>query len=82
MGRGQAASQRVVFRLTPRAQADIEDIRTDTHRRWSIDQAERCVGQIRDAIIAVARDGRLGRSCDEVGAGYRRRPPLPLRKAG
>jgi toxin ParE1/3/4 len=62
------------YRLSPRAQADIEDIWDYTASRWGLDQAEAYLRQIIAAIEAVAVDPRRGKTCDEVRAGYRKYP--------
>jgi toxin ParE1/3/4 len=58
--------------LSPRAQADIDDIWDYTADRWSDDQAERYTEDIRHAIEAIARDPRRGRPCDHIRRGYRK----------
>jgi toxin ParE1/3/4 len=60
----------VGYRLTPRAQSDIDEIWDFTHERWGIDQAERYVGQIRDAVVRLAGNPGVGRRCDEIRQGY------------
>ena len=56
--------------LSPRAQADIEDIWDYTARLWDADQAERYVSDLRRAIELVAADPRCGTKCDDIRAGY------------
>ena len=58
--------------LSPRAQADIDQIWEYSADRWDIDQANRYIAQIRRAIEVIASDPRRGRSCDEIREGYRR----------
>jgi len=58
------------WRLSPRAQADIEEIWDYTCERWGMDQAERYVGLIGDAVASAAENPRRGRACDEIRAGY------------
>ncbi|MGH7024383.1 MAG: type II toxin-antitoxin system RelE/ParE family toxin [Caulobacteraceae bacterium] len=58
------------YRLTPRAQSDIEEIWNYTCERWGVDQAERYVGLIRDAVFRIAENPALGRRCDEIREGY------------
>jgi toxin ParE1/3/4 len=58
--------------VSPRAQADIDEIWEYSVDRWDIDQANRYVLEIRRAIEVVASDPRRGRSCDEIRRGYRR----------
>lgn len=58
--------------LSPRAQADIDEIWEYSADRWDINQANRYIAQIRKAVEAIASDPRRGRSCDEIRQGYRR----------
>ena len=58
--------------LSPRAQADIDEIWDYTADRWNEDQAERYTQDLRRVIEAVARDPRKGRSCDHIRRGYRK----------
>ena len=58
--------------LSPRAQADIDEIWEYSADRWDIDQANRYISEIRRAIEVVASDPRRGRPCDEIRRGYRR----------
>jgi toxin ParE1/3/4 len=60
--------------LSPRAQADLDEIWDYTAERWNEDQADRYIRDIRGAIEAVARDPRQGRACDHIRPGYRRYP--------
>ncbi len=62
------------FTLSPRAQADIEEIWDYTVEHWNVEQAEVYLRKIKAAVEAVADDPRLGRPCDEVRAGYRKYP--------
>lgn len=62
------------FTLSPRAQADIEEIWDYTETRWGRDQAEIYVRQIKTAIENLAADPNRGRPCDDVRAGYRKYP--------
>jgi toxin ParE1/3/4 len=60
--------------LLKRAQSDIEEIWNYTVAGWGIDQAELYLRQIQSAIDAIANNPSLGRSCDEIRAGYRKFP--------
>jgi toxin ParE1/3/4 len=60
--------------LSPRAQADIEDIWNYTAVNWGSRQAELYVRQLQSSIEAIAQDPALGRSCDEIRPGYRKFP--------
>jgi len=44
--------------LSPRAQADVEDIWNYTAENWGEPQAERYIRQLQEAIEAVAADPR------------------------
>jgi toxin ParE1/3/4 len=58
------------YTLSPRAQADIEDIWNYTIERWDAQQAEIYLRQLRTAIESVAATPRLGRSCSHIREGY------------
>ena len=62
------------YTLSPRAQADIEEIWDYTAKRWSVDQAEVYLRQIKASIEVIAVDPTRGRTCDDVRAGYRKYP--------
>jgi toxin ParE1/3/4 len=58
--------------LSPRAQADIDDIWDYTAHRWNEDQAQHYVEDIRRAVETIAHDPRRGRPCDQIRRGYLR----------
>lgn len=58
------------YGFSPRARADLEEIWDYTVKRWDDDQAELYVRRIKAAVEIVATDPRLGRSCDDIRAGY------------
>jgi toxin ParE1/3/4 len=58
--------------LSPRAQADIEEIWDYTAANWDAKQAELYIRQLQLSVEAVAHNPRLGRPCDEVRVGYRK----------
>jgi toxin ParE1/3/4 len=60
------------YRLTPKAQADLDDIWEYTAERWSVDQAEKYVRQLAEAMALIAVDPSRGRACDDVREGYRK----------
>jgi toxin ParE1/3/4 len=60
--------------LTPRAQADLDEIWDYTADRWGLDQAETYARQLWRAIQAIADNPSRGRECDEVRPGYRQYP--------
>ena len=60
------------FVVSPRAQADIDDIWEYTVEHWGLRQAEIYLRLIKEAVEAVAADPKVGRNCDDVRPGYRR----------
>lgn len=58
--------------LSPRAEADLEEIWDYTAARWSEDQAEDYIRNIWEAIGTVAEKPGKGLSCDDVRLGYRK----------
>lgn len=58
--------------LSPAAQADVDQIWDYTCQRWSDSQAEVYLREIQRAIELVADNPQIGRSCEDVRAGYRR----------
>jgi toxin ParE1/3/4 len=60
--------------LSPRAQADIDEIWNFTADRWGDAQAERYIRDIRRAIETAARNPRRCRACDDVRPGYWKYP--------
>ena len=60
-----------LYVLSPRAQADLDDIWTFTTNRWSAAQAELYIRQIQSDIETVAALPEIGRACDEIRRGYR-----------
>ena len=57
------------YRLSPLAQADLEDIWLYTFKYWSPEQADRYHHDLVDAIEALARGVKTGRRVD-VREGY------------
>lgn len=60
------------YRLSPRAGRDLEDIWRYTAEQWSVDQAEKYVGSLIDAMAALAKNPGRGRSAEQIRPGYRR----------
>ena len=52
--------------LSPRAQADIEEIWTFTVTRWGSLQAEDYIERLRIGIEIMAGDPNRGRRCDDI----------------
>lgn len=67
------AARRRSFRLTPRAEADLEDIWLYTVNAWSIQQADRYIGDIVGAIENLAAGKATDRPV-EIRAGYFKYP--------
>jgi toxin ParE1/3/4 len=57
------------YRLTPRAEIDLEDIWLYTFQTWSLEQADRYQNDIMAAIAALAKGTKTGRQVD-IRAGY------------
>ena len=62
------------FLLSPLAQADLDNIWTDTARRWGIDQADNYVREIGHHIQTIAEHPLLGRACSEIRENYFKYP--------
>ena len=58
--------------FSPAAQADIDGIYDYTADNWGTTQAERYVGEIRDACLSVAKGGKRSQKVDHIRRGYRR----------
>ncbi len=58
--------------VSPRAQADIDDIWDYTAEHWGERQAAVYLDLIKAAVNAVAMDPGVGRNCDQVRPGLRR----------
>jgi toxin ParE1/3/4 len=56
--------------LSPRAQADLDDLWDYSAENWGDDQAESYMRQIQAAIELVANDPRRGRPCDDIRPAY------------
>jgi toxin ParE1/3/4 len=61
------------YRLTPRAERDLEEIWDYTSAQWSTKQAEKYVAALIDAMERIADKPSLGRSAESVRPGYLRR---------
>ena len=57
--------------LTPRAQADLEEIWDYTAARWGPDQAESYLRLLWKAIEEVTERPAVGKVSPDAGAGYR-----------
>ncbi len=61
------------FRLTRRAEADLWDIADYTRRTWGDEQCARYLGQLEACCGRLAEHPILGRACDRIRPGLRRR---------
>jgi len=64
----------ISYRLSPRAQRDLDEIWDYSAATWGIDQAEAYTRQIWQHIRLIATTPSLGRSCPEIRQGYRKFP--------
>jgi toxin ParE1/3/4 len=60
------------YALSPAAVADLQQIWDYTYERWGDAQAEQYTREIQRAIERVADNPLIGRTCDNVRAGYRK----------
>jgi toxin ParE1/3/4 len=58
------------FVLSPRAQADLDEIWDYSTERWGEDRAERYIRELWRGIELVADEPQRGRSCEDVRTGY------------
>lgn len=62
------------YRLSPRAEHDLEEIWLYTASRWSTAQADRYTGALIDMIEALAANPAKGRPAGDLRPGYRKQP--------
>lgn len=60
-------------KFAPKARADLAGIWKYTAGRWNQGRADHYLALLNREIPAVVIDPRLGRTCDDVRLGYRRR---------
>jgi toxin ParE1/3/4 len=60
------------FILSPRAQSDLDEIWDYSCETWGVDQAERYIILLRDAVSAAAAKPARGRPCEDIRVGYRK----------
>lgn len=58
------------YRLSPRAQQDLEEIWLYTFRQWSPAQADSYVSDILSACDGLVSGEKIGLNADEIRAGY------------
>ena len=61
------------YRLSPKAQQDMDALFDNTVERWGIEQALRYTDMLELAFIKLAEIPHLGTACDLIRPGYRRR---------
>lgn len=59
------------YRLTPAAEADLEDIWTYSANTWSVEQANLYIDELVAIFDALATNPRQAAPCDHIRAGYR-----------
>jgi toxin ParE1/3/4 len=60
------------YRLTPKAQRDLDEIFEYTFAHWGEAQAEQYIRDLQAAIETVAERPAIAGACDEIRPGYRR----------
>ncbi len=61
-----------VYRLTPAAEADLDDIWVYTANTWSTEQAGIYVSRLFDTFVLLGTNQDLGQRVDTIMPGYRR----------
>ena len=61
------------FRLSPKAQGDLDQIFDYTVARWGLAQALHYLDHLEDACAILAASPNQAQNCDDISAGYRRR---------
>ena len=56
--------------LSAKAQFDLRDIWNYSFDSWGVSQAERYIGDLRNAIEGIAENPQRGRPCDEICLGH------------
>lgn len=60
------------YRLSPAAEADLDEIWRYTATTWSTEKAQDYNDTLFDAFVLIAENPALGQRVDKVEAGYRR----------
>lgn len=60
------------YRISPRAERDLEEIWRYTESRWSAEQADRYANALIDMIEELAANPERGRRIDDIRPGYRK----------
>lgn len=61
----------MTYRLSPAAEADLDDIWIYTVRKWSADQGDSYISSLFDAFAKLGQNPGMGRRVDTLMAGYR-----------
>lgn len=61
------------YRLSPAAERDLESIWKYTREEWGLEQAERYIDLLTEALQVLADSPKSAPACDHIRAGYRRR---------
>jgi len=62
------------FTLTVTAKTDLREIALFTQRRWGKEQRNAYLKQFDDSFWLLAENPDIGKTCDEIRAGYRKFP--------
>ncbi len=62
------------FRVTPRAQRDLDSIADYTLDNWGERQTEKYLSELEQRFSWLAQHPKAGRARDEIGQGYRSYP--------
>ena len=60
------------FTLSKRADQQAKQIYWDTVREWGVSQADKYIDEMENTLKLIVDNPDLGRSCEEIRAGYRR----------
>ena len=63
-----------LFTLTVTAKTDLREIALFTQRRWGKEQRNAYLKQFDDSFWLLAENPDIGKTCDEIRAGYRKFP--------
>ena len=64
------------YRLSPKAQDDMESVWLYTLSQWGHEQTERYIDDLAVAFNLLTSNPRLGKSCENIRTGYRKHPTL------
>jgi toxin ParE1/3/4 len=64
------------YRLSPKAQDDMESVWLYTLSQWGHEQTERYIDDLAAAFNLLTSNTRLGKRCENIRAGYRKHPTL------